>query len=70
MEYKGRIRVCPEQKIGIEESNLPRYIRFRGRKVRLIDYRPKTEKIGARFVIIDTDDTRRSVARCFITFIK
>lgn len=51
----------------IDETNLPRYAMFRGRKVRILGY-----EAGAfnPFRILDTDDTQRSVARQQLTFLK
>ena len=49
----------------IDETNIPRYAMFRGRKVRVAEYLGDN-----KFRIIDTDDTERSVYRGQITFVK
>lgn len=56
--------------LAVEETNLPRYVVFRGKKARVIGYSAKTETRTARFEIIDSRDQRRSVSRHQITFIK
>lgn len=48
----------------IDETNIPRYAIFRGRKVRVEGY------LEGKFWIIDTDDTQRSVYRQQLTFLK
>jgi hypothetical protein len=53
--------------MALDETNIPRYAMFRGRRVRIIDYDPG----GLNpFRILDTDDTQRSVARTELTFLK
>ena len=48
----------------IDETNIPRYAMFRGRKVRVVEY------LGDdKFQIIDTDDSTRSVYRGQITLL-
>ena len=48
----------------VEETNLPRYLIFRGRRVRVIGYLPKTEyRAEARFQIVDGSDTIRFIWR-------
>lgn len=54
----------------VEETNLPRYVLFRGKRVRLISYSPKTVNRPAYFVVIDIDDQKRNVFPSQITFIK
>lgn len=54
----------------VEETELPRYVRFRGKRVRVIGYDRKTENLPARFHVIDTSDNRRTVYRSQITFVK
>lgn len=54
----------------VEETNLPRYVIYRGRKARVTEYMPATQARGARFIIIDHEDQERSVARESITFLK
>jgi hypothetical protein len=56
--------------LDVEETLLPRFVMFRGRKVRITRYYHKTETQPARFVIVDTDDRQRTVYRQQITFIK
>jgi hypothetical protein len=51
----------------IDETPIPRYAMFRGRKVRIIEY--NAGGINP-FRILDTDDTQRSVARQQLTFLK
>ena len=48
----------------VEETNLPRYCIFRGRKVRIVGYLPaeKGHHDGI-FQILDTDDTYRTIYR-------
>ena len=48
----------------VEETKLPRYCIFRGKKVRIIGYLPKTEyRAEARFQIVDGSDTVRFIWR-------
>jgi len=56
--------------VPVEETNLPRYVRYRGRRVRVVGYLPKTEQRSARFHIIDHRDASRTVRREDITFTK
>ena len=49
----------------IDETNIPRYAMFRGRKVRVVEYLGND-----KFQIVDTDDSTRSVYRGQITFVK
>lgn len=51
----------------IDETNIPRYAMFRGRKVRIAHY---TEGSLTPFLIIDTDDSKRSVRRSDLKFLK
>ena len=48
----------------IDETNIPRYAMFRGRKVRVVEYLGDN-----KFQIVDTDDSTRSVYRGQITFL-
>lgn len=56
--------------LAVEETKLPRYVRFRGKKARIVGYDSKTEERPARFHIIDSQDARRTVYRSQVTFIK
>lgn len=48
----------------VEETKLPRYCIFRGKKVRIIGYLPKTEYCAeACFRIVDGSDTIRFIRR-------
>uniref|UniRef100_A0AAU6R5I3 Uncharacterized protein n=1 Tax=Micrococcus phage Kurnik TaxID=3092208 RepID=A0AAU6R5I3_9CAUD len=51
--------------IPVEETNLPRVVRYRGRRVRVLEYLPKN-----RFVILDSTDSRRIVGRADIAFVR
>lgn len=53
----------------VDETNLPRYVIFRGKRARVTGYLPATETRTPRFLIIDADDLERSVSRMQITFI-
>lgn len=50
----------------IDETNIPRYALFRGRRVNVVGYDSDTQK----FTIVDTDDSQRTVYRGQITFIR
>lgn len=54
----------------VEETTLPRYALFRGKRVRIVSYVPATATIGARFGIIEPDDSQRHVRRDQLTFLK
>lgn len=54
----------------VEETNLPRYVKYNGRKVRVLGYQPKTEHRAARFIILNRHDQQVAVRREHITFIK
>lgn len=54
----------------VEETNLPRYVIFRGKKVRVLGYTKGEGSVPSLFRILDTDDTQRSVRRSDLTFIK
>lgn len=62
--------MLPADAVPVEETNLPRYTRFRGKRVRVVAYSPKTERRSARFHIIDHRDAYRSVSREDLTFVK
>lgn len=50
----------------IDHTNIPRYAMFRGRKVRIAHY---NDGARAPFLIIDADDSKRSVTRADLTFL-
>ncbi len=52
--------------IPLEETRLPAYVLFRGKKARVLGYNQDTKKI----IILDSDDQERHVTRDRITFIK
>lgn len=53
--------------IPIDETNIPRYAMYRGKKVRIVGYNSDSVR---QFDIIDSSDHNRSVARSELTFIK
>jgi hypothetical protein len=48
----------------IDETNIPRYALYRGKKVRILGYEE------GRFRILERDDTQRSVTRDQIIFLR
>lgn len=51
----------------VEDTKLPRYAIFRGKRVRIIGYLPVTEyRKEGRFQIVDTDDSIRFINRAQI----
>jgi ribosomal protein S28E/S33 len=54
----------------VEETNLPRYVIFRGKKVRVLGYTKGSGSVPSLLRILEADDTQRSVRRSDITFIK
>lgn len=51
----------------IDETNIPRYAIFRGKKVRILEYMAQASR---PFKILDTDDSQRWVTRQQIRFVK
>lgn len=51
----------------IDETNIPRYAIFRGKRVRVLNYEPKASR---QFEILEHDDSRRWVTRTQLTFTK
>lgn len=52
----------------IDETNIPRYALFRGKRVRVIEYKP--EGSTKPFKILDHNDEYRFVTREQLTFVK
>jgi hypothetical protein len=51
----------------IDETKIPRYAMFRGKRVRILQY---VSQASRPFEILEADDSRRWVSRQQLTFIK